>query len=288
MATLPPLASLKKVEQVDVDIHLGARVVRCQLTGTLIRDQFAAVPVKNSAKGKYSWRGVFIDYETALTYLAELARSGGISEETYNDMRSQMSAHLDFTPVTAGVSYQLLQPFGTLTLNDWLASYPRASTLSDGSKWFGIPRVKAKLDSKPKRYNGFVGVASKGAISTANQPVAFTTNNVASLVTPWGGADEENEKRSYSFLLSMDGHKPPQKIVVQEMPTPQAQAKLIGLPSASDGTKVYVLETTATAKPSKKAATKSAAEALENKPESIVAESTRGKKRKTATVTATA
>lgn len=252
-AVLPSLESLKKVEQVDVISHLGMRTVRCQLTGALIRDSFAAVPVKSAKKaGKVTWRGVFLDYETVMTYLNELLAANQITEDVFKECATAVAQHLDFVPTLAsGIRYTELAPLGFKSLVDWRSSYANASYTTAPSAFFAIPAEKSKTapkEPKEKRYNGFEAVANKTGISIEGRPIAFTTNNVASLVAPWGD-EEEAKSKSFSFLVSMDGAKPPKKVIVARVPTPTHQAKVLGHPSAKDGTEVYVLE--AVSKPKK-------------------------------------
>jgi len=251
--SLPSLESLKKVENVEVSSHLGLRTVRCQLTGALLSGPFAAVPVPKK-NGKVTWRGVFVDYETVMTYVTELLAAGHITQELFNDIQGRISQHLDFTPtIASGIRYTDLAPIGTKTFADWRASYAPSSLLTPSAFW-AIPSEKTKSDSagtKEKRYNGFRAVANKTGISTEGQGIAFTTNNVASVVAPWGDEEAAKEK-SFSFLVSMDGSKPPKKVIVAQVPTPQHQAKVIGHPGAKDGMEVFVLESTSKPKKIKK------------------------------------
>jgi hypothetical protein len=209
--------------------------------------QFASIPVpKKKNSSDVVWRGAFLDYETAVTYLYELTKSGDLTPERYSAITDKIAAHLNFAPqIVTGISYTTLYPFGQHTVGDWLSNYAPASALSPSS-FFKVPDPKPKTE-KPARYNVFEANASKGAISTEGVPITGTCNNIQDGVSLWEMEDGSDPKtKAFSFLITVDGHKPPQQAIVAQMPTPQAQAKFLGLSSAKGGNKTFVYKNTKT------------------------------------------
>jgi hypothetical protein len=259
MATsLPTLNELKKVSAPLIVPFHGPRRTVCLVTGELLT-RFAAVPLPKKIKSEgatttkkaktggnslstATWRGSFVDYETALAYVKELLAAEQITAADYERIEANMTAHLGFTPqLPRNISYKYLHLHGgQLTTGDWFAAYKRQSAALDSGVFFKVPEQNKQKEPKAQRYNVLEASASKTGISLEGANIVASTNNVAELVRPWGDEGEAKNK-SFSMLISMDGNIPPNRVVLQQMPTPQHQVKLIGLPSAKDATRVYVL-----------------------------------------------
>jgi len=232
------IAELKPVTNPAVVTHLGVRVVRCELTGFPCK-QFAALPVPSSSK-KVHWRGAFVDYECALAYAAALVADNKLTAEQFETIKTRITEKLGFLPAIPSVNINQLYPRGNIMPEEFMGSYVSATGLMPNDM-FSIPDEKPKAD-KPARYNGFeVSSDKKGALTVDDSKPAFTAQGVSQLLVPWESDLEQAKSHCYSWLVTLDGAKPPTKVTVTEYATPKQAEQFHGKPGDKKGTKVRAL-----------------------------------------------
>lgn len=238
--SLTPIPELKPVTNPTVVNHLGVRVVRCELTGFPCK-RFAALPVASKAGStKVSWRGSFVDYESALAYANALVTSHQLSAEQFEIIKSHIERKLGFLPAIPAVDINSLHPRGTTMPETYMSSYVSASAIME-NELFAVPDEKAKTE-KPARYEGFeVNSDKKGALTIDSTKPAFTAQGVSQLLVPWESDPEQAASHCYSWLVTLDGAKPPSKVTVTEYATPKQAEQFHGKSGDKKGTKVRAL-----------------------------------------------
>ncbi len=238
MSTAPVYPTIDELRKNPaVSTFHGVRVVQCDLTGQQLT-AYAAIPVPKTGKNgksKTTFRGSFVDYETAVGYLHALVAKGQLLAEQFEAIYQAISVHLGYAPKTPNANAAFLAPFGPLTVADWHASYVSAT---QPGALFSIPEKKPEKEHKD-RYYGYQATSENGKFRIDQSNIAFRGNRVDALLKPW--ADEPDH--TFSFLVSIDGAKNgPNQAIIQEMPTPKAHTDVLQLKSAKNGSKVTVLK----------------------------------------------
>lgn len=282
--SLTPIAELKPITNPTVVTHLGVRVVRCELTGFPCK-RFAALPVASKAEStKVSWRGAFVDYESALAYATALVAANQLSNDQLEIIKAQIQRKLGFLPATPAVDVNALYPRGHTMPETYMTSYISASGIMD-KEMFAVPDEKTKTE-KPARYEGFeVSSDKKGALTIDSDKPAFTAQGVSQLLVPWESDPEQAAAHCYSWLVTLDGAKPPNKVTVTEYATPKQAEQFHGKSGDKKGTKVraLVLRNAKPVKSTKLEAAKVEKPAKAKRVADAAAKPSVGKKRKVAT-----
>lgn len=238
--SLTPISELRPVTNPLIVHQLGVRLVQCQLTGFLCK-RFAALPVASKADStKVSWRGAFVDYESALAYANALIETNQLSSEQFEVIKAQVTRKLGFLPTIPAVDINKLYPRGDMMPETYLQSYLSTTSIMD-KDLFPVPAEKIKTE-KPARYEGFeVSSDKKGALTIDSTKPAFSVQGVSQMLVPWESDPEQAAAHCYSWLVTLDGARPPHKCTVTEYATPKQAEQFHGKPGDKKGTKIRAL-----------------------------------------------
>lgn len=248
--SLTAINELKPVSHPAVSHHLGVRVVKCELTGFPCK-QFAALPVAAKADStKVTWRGAFVDYESALAYASALVAANQLTEEQFDVIKAHITRKLGFLPAIPAVDINQMHPRGSILPETYMNGYLSATSIMN-NELFSIPDEKPK-EAKPARYEGFeVNSDKKGSLTIDSAKPAFSAQGISQLLSPWEADPEQAAAHCYTWLVTADGAKPPGRYTVTEYATPKQSEQFHGKPGDKKGTKVraLVLRAAANAKP---------------------------------------